>query len=315
VFAGLIQTGIGAQPQVFETATLSLGNQFVDGGSFLTPPNLYLLQNNVDTNMAMPGFDPNWVFVADAVLTGNGPNYTFTLSGSAASRTAYGFAIGGVQGSGSVRFLSVSEMSATGTASRAAMGTPINVVSSTYHAPDTRAAAFNLATNGDVSPGGGFDNNRDFDTFEGAIGQVETDFGGLLYAARQQFDTVTLSYGTNFSDGGRFPSNPRLFINTTGVDTDTTAPEADLVNWREVLNAILVREPDGETFDLTAIPVEERVGFGWAIGGINGSGNGSPTPQNFITISELSASGTVPEPCAMGLMAIGALVGLRRRRG
>ena len=58
-----------------------------------------------------------------------------------------------------------------------------------------------------------------------AIGQVETDFGGLLYSSMQQFDTVTLSYGTNFGDGGRFPSAPRLFLNITGVATDTTAPE------------------------------------------------------------------------------------------
>jgi hypothetical protein len=314
VFAGLIQTGIGAQPQIFETATLSLGNQFVDGGNFSAPPSLFLLVNNVDTNMVLPTFDSNWMAVPDATLNQDGTNYTFTLSGPAANRAAYGFAIGGVQGSGSVRFLSVSELSATGSASRLPMGAPSAVVASIYHAPDTRAAAFTLATNGDVSPGGGFDNNRDFDTFEGAVGQVETDFGGLLYGSLQQFDTVTLSYGTNFVDGGRFPTSPRLFLNVTGVDTDTAAPENDPVNWREVTNALLVRETDGETFYLTGLSLEERLGFGWAIGGINGSGNGHVNPQNFITISELSASGTVPEPCTAFLLGIGSLAAVRRRR-
>ena len=314
VFAGLVQTGLGAQPQVFETATLSLGNQFVDGGDFATAPNLYLLMNNVDTNQSLPATDLNWVLASDATLIQDGSDYTFTLSGEAAGRTAYGFAIGGVEGNGSVRFLSVSELRATGTASRVPMAPPTQVVASVYHAPDSRDTALILATDGDVSPGGGFDNARDFDTFEGAIGQVETDFGGLLYGSPQQFDTVTLSYGTNFVDGGRFPLAPRLFFNITGVDTDTAAPENDPINWREVFNADLIQEPDGETFDLTSLPLGDRIAFGWAIGGINGSGNNHVNPQNFITISELSASGTIPEPGTGSLLAIGALLAAARRR-
>jgi PEP-CTERM motif-containing protein len=314
VFAGLIQTGVGAQPQTFDTVTLNLGNQFVDGGNFASTPSLYLLLNNVDTHTSLPTFDANWSLVSNATLSQVGLNYTFTLGGPVAGRTAYGFAVGGVEGSGAVRFLSVSELSATGTTTRAKMQPPAQVVASIYHAPDTRAAAFTLATNGDVSPGGGFDNNRDFDTFEGAIGQVETDFGGLLYSSAQQFDTVTLSYGTNFGDGGRFAENPRLFLNFTGVDTDTTLPETDPLNWREVVDAVLDRQTDGETFDLTELPLAQRIAYGWAIGGVNGNGNGSANPQNFITISELSASGTVPEPSTMILLGAGALLVARRRR-
>ena len=69
VFAGLVQTGFGALPQVFETATLSLGNQFVDGGNFAFTPSLYLLLNNVDTNMSLPSIDPNFrCYLAGAKL-------------------------------------------------------------------------------------------------------------------------------------------------------------------------------------------------------------------------------------------------------
>jgi hypothetical protein len=314
VFAGLIQTGIGAAPQVFETVTLSLGNPFIDGGDFSANPNLYLLISNTDTNTLLPSLSADWVQVTTASLTQIGASYQFTLSGTPAERTAWGFAVGGVQGSGTVRFVSVSELSATGTTARLPMGSPTNVVSSVYHAPDTRAAALTLAINGDVSPGGGFDNNRDWDTFEGVIGQTKTDFGGLLYSSLQQFDTLTLSYGTRFGDGGRFATAPRLFLNITGVDTNTSLPENDPINWLEVFGGTLVREFDGETFDLTGLPLEQRQGFGWAIGGVNGDGNTSPTPQNFISISELSASGvSIPEPSATLFLASGGLLFLRRR--
>ena len=316
VFAGLIQTGIGAAPQVFETVTLSLGNPFVDGGDFAANPNLYLLISNIDTNTLLPSLSADWVQVNTASLTQIGASYQFTLSGTAAERTAWGFAVGGVQGSGSVRFVSVSELSATGTTTRLPMGSPTNVVSSVYHAPDTRAAALTLAINGDVSPGGGFDNNRDWDTFEGVVGQTKTDFGGLLYNSLQQFDTVTLSYGTRFGDGGRFATAPRLFLNITGVDTNTSLPENDPINWLEVSGGTLIRELHGETFDLTGIPLEQRRGFGWAIGGVNGDGNTSSTPQNFISISELSASGvSIPEPSTTSFLATSSLLFLRRRSG
>lgn len=318
VFAGLIQTGLGAQPQIFDSATLSLGNQFVDGGDFLSAPELYMLINNVDTNTTQPGSDlTNWVKMTPGSYSHVGSDYTFTFFGTPAERTGYGFAIGGVTGTGSVRFLSVSELRATGTPSRLQIGSPINVVSSVYHSPDNnRPAVFTLATNGDVSPGGGFDNNRDWDTFEGTVGDVKTDFGGLLYDSLQQFDTLTLSYGTRFGDGGRFrvDAPPRLFLNITGVDTNTALPEADPINWREVTSATLIREPDGETFDLTNIPLDQRQGFGWAIGGVNGDGNNAANPRNFISISELSASGaTVPEPSSALLLGGAALLLTRRR--
>jgi hypothetical protein len=317
VFAGLIRTGLGAQPQVFDSVSVDLGNQFVDGGDFASAPNLYLLTTNTDTDRTLPSGDPaNWTAVTGATATHVGFNYSFTLSGAASARTAYGFAIGGVPGSGSARFLSVSELSANGTTTLAPLGAPTSLVASVYHSPDNdRNACFNLAINGEVSPGGGFENARDFDTFEGVVGQTKTDFGGLVYASPQQFDTVTLSYGTRFSDGGRFPAAPRLFLNVTGVDTNTTLPESDLVNWREITTATLNRETDGETFDLTALPAIQRQGFGWAIGGINGDGNTSATPQNFISISELSASGIiVPEPSSSLLVALGSVAcGLRRR--
>ncbi len=315
-FAGLIQTGLGAQPQVFDTVTLELGNQFGDGGDFSTTPNLYLLVNNVDTNRTSPTLDPNWVQVTDATLSHVGLNYTFTLSGSLASRTAYGFAIGGVPGGNTRAFISVSELSATGTTALLPMTAPTNVVASVYHSPDNnRPAVFTLATDGDVSPGGGFVNAKDFDTFEGVVGQTKTDFGGLLYGEMQQFDTVTLSYGTRFVDGGRFATAPRLFLNITGVDTNTILPELDPINWMEVTGATLSRELDGESFDLTGLPAEQRRGFGWAIGGVNGDGNASATPQNFISVSELSASGAViPEPTAAMFLMLGTLVGFGASR-
>jgi hypothetical protein len=145
--------------------------------------------------------------------------------------------------------------------------------------------------------------------------ETSLQLGGLLYSSLQQFDTMTLSYGARFGDGGRFATAPRLFLNITGVDTNTSLPENDPINWLEVFGASLVREPDGETFDLTDLPLEQRQGFGWAIGGVNGDGNTSPTPQNFISISELSASGvSIPEPSATLSLAGSSLLFLSAAR-
>jgi hypothetical protein len=115
----------------FESITIDIGHQFVDGGDWEEMPKIYILKNPVDTDQTAPEDDPaNWVEVAATETGGHvfdpivafgqpGDTLTFSLTGPAAERTGYGWAVGGVDGNqrddGLFNFISVTEVSAVGT--------------------------------------------------------------------------------------------------------------------------------------------------------------------------------------------------------
>ncbi len=106
---------------------VDLGQQFSDGGSWASLPNVYLLKGYYDTDTTRPETHPSWVLVPAQLVSGSrfntagdvnpSPNtpIVFDLSKlSAEDRTAYGWAVGGVSGDNTVRFLSISELTAFG---------------------------------------------------------------------------------------------------------------------------------------------------------------------------------------------------------
>jgi uncharacterized protein (TIGR03382 family) len=68
------------------------------------------------------------------------------------------------------------------------------------------------------------------------------------------------------------------------------------------------------TFDLTGVHPAFRTGWGWAVGGVDGNALATG-PWNFLSITELSATGTVvPEPSMMAVAVAGMGLLLVRRR-
>lgn len=120
-FAGLLYSepaGSGKATR-FDQVRIDMGTAFSDGGDFAALPRLYLLRHNSDPQSSNPAFDERYALIdLRPVQTTNAagrPAFTFDLTGlSATQRTAYGFAIVG-PGSGSNRFISVAELSATAT--------------------------------------------------------------------------------------------------------------------------------------------------------------------------------------------------------
>ena len=123
-FAGLIY---GTQCE-FSTIEVYLGMQFGDGGNWASAPSVYILKNNVDTNLTLPEDDPgNWQLVNAVITSGNTFNaagdsnppavspIVFDLSSlSSDQRTGYGWAVGGVTGDGAAQFISITELKGYG---------------------------------------------------------------------------------------------------------------------------------------------------------------------------------------------------------
>jgi MYXO-CTERM domain-containing protein len=167
-----------------------------------------------------------------------------------------------------------------------------------------RGIVFQAVTNGVVHHGGPPTAQFDgFDTFEGDVSGFLNDFVGLQYGSQARFDTITIEMGNQFVDGGDWEVEPRIFILKNPVDTDTTRPEEDPTNWVEitgftettghVFSSDVVPGSGGTmTFDLAAIPAANRTGYGWAVGGVDGNSNPETLAINFVSVSEISATGS-----------------------
>ena len=181
----------------------------------------------------------------------------------------------------------------------------MNIVSNAYHSvnhsgedlTDQRGEAFESMTNGIVD----YDLPDGFDTYEGDLDGTLTDFVGLQYNSLVEFDTITIEIGHQFGDGGDWEEEPKVYILKNPVDTNRKRPETD-PNWVEVA----ATETGGHVFDIEVIPgpgdqlvfelqgtAEERTGWGWAVGGVDGNQDLGTGYVNFISITEVSATGTV----------------------
>jgi hypothetical protein len=117
----------------FDSITIQLGNQFADGGDWDAPPRIFILKNPVDTGETPPEDDPeNWLEIfgfieenehvfSELVVPGLGGELRFKLDVegiSAADRTGWGWAVGGVDGNsdadGTPNFVSIAEVWADG---------------------------------------------------------------------------------------------------------------------------------------------------------------------------------------------------------
>jgi hypothetical protein len=265
---------------------------------------------------------------------GQGPIVRFDLTAiPAAQRSGWGWAIGGVDGSsvndGGWNFISVNEAFATGAPATApafsppATPVPTNVLSNRFISlarsagssgfgliDDNRGQGFAALTNGilDRNAGIGLGNDGfETDTFGGDPTGVVNDFVGLQYGAAYQFNTLKVELGKQYSFGGDWQSKPKIYILKNPVDTGSTRPETDPTNWLEVTGAVettghafnmLGQNGAGGTinFDLSAIPADQRSGYGWAIGGVDGNQDGGGG-GNFVSVTEVSATGTlIPGP-------------------
>jgi len=180
---------------------------------------------------------------------------------------------------------------------RLGLTNPANVVANVYHGGTaTRATAFTWMTDGvvnNVNNGG-----TGFDTYDGAGSHAP--FAGLLYLTAEDIQVIKVDLGQQFSDGGDWLSQPSVYLLTNALDTGSIAPNTNAANWVQV-NAKLISggvfqsAADGASvpspntpivFDLTALPVSQRMAYGWAVGGTNGNG-----AQHFLSFTELRAFG------------------------
>jgi hypothetical protein len=185
---------------------------------------------------------------------------------------------------------------------------PTALVANSYHcvwdpegkllANNGRDQAFLMATDGIFGRGEG--NSPPMSSFDTLSRNSDTDFVGLIYDRAMRFDRIKLFLGGQTKDGGSWSETPRLFVLKHHVDTNQTLPETDHANWRELSLRPLYGasfKPDagpgpGEVLEipLAGFCVEDRTGFGWAIGGVKGNGR-----TGFVSVTELRAYG-IPIP-------------------
>jgi hypothetical protein len=178
---------------------------------------------------------------------------------------------------------------------------PVNLVADIYHSPDNnRPLCFALATDGVV-----VDNNgaAGFDTWQG--GGQPSEFVGLIYDHNQDFEVVRVDLGNQFGDGGSWAVQPKVYVLKNPVDSNTTRPETDPKDWAEVPAKLISGSqfhttmdiPSPETpivFDLSGLTAAQRNGYGWAVGGVKGSGT-----ADFISVSEVASYGTAGNTLAI----------------
>jgi hypothetical protein len=262
------------------------------------------------------------------VVPGPGGTIRLNLTGiSATDRTGWAWAVGGVDGnqnaSNVFNFISLTEAWAEGQGNKPVPAVPtpatlrpVNIIANAYNSPGRnndglahvvdhiRGQTFASVTNGVVDHAGAADG---FDTFQGDAAGTLTDFVGLQYSSINRFDSITVDLANQFADGGDWDSTPRLFILKNPVDTNTSRPETDPTNWQEIIGApettghayspLVAPGPGGTmTFNLSSLPANQRTGWGWAVGGVDGNANGAGV-INFVSVTELSATGAViPRP-------------------
>ena len=109
----------------FDRIKVFLGRQMGDGGNWSEMPRLFILKKPVDTDRTPPEQDPvHWTEIPLHSFVGSfspSPNANpgmvleIPLTGvSAAQRTGYGWAVGGVQGNGTSHYISITELRAYG---------------------------------------------------------------------------------------------------------------------------------------------------------------------------------------------------------
>ncbi|HEX6963188.1 MAG TPA: hypothetical protein VF175_15080 [Lacipirellula sp.] len=169
---------------------------------------------------------------------------------------------------------------------------------------ETPANGLTILTNGIIDRGA-IDR---IDTFTSDNTGVASDFVGLTYGSPNRFDAISLELGFQFGDGGDWDSTPRVFILKNPTLVGDTAPPELSPNWVEVFGATettghvfspLVTPGSPTTngtirFDLSTIPTDDRTGWGWAVGGVDGNANASGV-INFISLTEAAATG-LPAP-------------------
>ena len=159
--------------------------------------------------------------------------------------------------------------------------TAVNVVANVYH--QGRPFAFTSTTSVVPTPGGYWD------TWNG--GAPGSDFVGLLYPFSEDFHSIKVILGNQYSDGGDWASQPKVYILKHPIDSNQTAPETDPADWLEVPAKLVSPNQFQSTidtsapatpivFDLSNVPDSDRTGYGWAVGGVPGNGGAS-----FITIA------------------------------
>lgn len=191
---------------------------------------------------------------------------------------------------------------------------PVDVVATEYHAPTgwttppgtvDRALTFTNLTDGNV--------DTSFDTYcyagqspyYGSGPYPSSHWAGLIYNAQGTFETVSLTLGNQFSDGGNFASAPSLYIWKTSADPDRTNPltssEYSLLGIAPT--GAYSAKGDTITFDLSGFTAADRTGYGFAVCGPAGGS------AQFISVADVSATFSIPEPSSIALIG-SALTGL-----
>jgi hypothetical protein len=121
----------------------------------------------------------------------------------------------------------------------------------------------------------------------------QSAFVGLRYSQPTRFDRIKIYLARQTEIGGSWVEMPRMFILKNPVDTNQTPPEDDPANWRELPRQLFCGDfgspatpAPGAVIELmlTSVPAKERTGYGWAIGGVRGSGT-----AGYVSVTELRA--------------------------
>jgi Concanavalin A-like lectin/glucanases superfamily/PA14 domain/Bacterial lectin/Immunoglobulin I-set domain len=170
------------------------------------------------------------------------------------------------------------------------------VVANNYQQP--RATCLDDSTNGVIVHATGDANI--WETFEGTKNPNTSDFVGLVYPQAQVFGVIKVDLGWQFGDGGDWELQPFVYILKNPVDTNQRFPENDPTDWVQVPATLMSGNVfnyglDGPVgvptntpiaFDLSHLPLTQRTGYGWAVGGV-------PANQaaHFLSITELRGFG------------------------